>query len=271
MKEFINTVVHGDCFDILPKIEDNSIDLVVTDPPYGLTEAGNMERFVNGVPTVDQWEWDNFEDEEYEKFSERYIKEIARVLKPGRWAYIWCGDLMPGLLWRIGRKYGLKGKCQIIARKRNAAPSWRKINWRICFETSMAFSKGSSSTKNFHFLGHREMEALQDCIISDDQRVIEMDFPMGKKVTVHPTEKPEIVIIRQVMAGSDPGDLVLDPFSGSGTVAVVAKRLGRRFIAIEREEKYVDVSRARLAQGVLFSGEHFMPKAGAEEAFLWKE
>lgn len=271
---FVDQVICGDSIQVLTEIPDNSVDCVVTDPPYGLSNDGALAGFKGGVPVEKNWTWDQFTDEKYDEFTNNYIQQIARVLKKGRLAYVWCGDLYAGILARIGKRYGLKPKCILIAKKLNASPSWRKNNWRIVFETCLLMSKGSLCLKHFNFLGHAEMENYLDGtkpISGRDVHITECIFPVGQKETEHDCEKPFSVIFPIIEASTNPGDIVLDCFSGSGVTLVAAKVLGRHYIGIEREERWVEASRRRLSQQTLFAPEVLLASERKKERLLFDD
>jgi DNA modification methylase len=264
-------MICGDSLSVMEQIPDCVIDCVVTDPPYGLSNEGALAGFKGGKPVEKNWKWDQFSDEEYDKFTEKYIAQIARVLKNGRLAYIWCGDLYAGVLARIGKKHGLKPKCILIAKKFNASPSWRKNNWRIVFETCLLLSKGPLRLKNFNFLGHAAMENYLDGtrpVNGRDLHIEECVFPVGEKETDHDCEKPVTVIRPLIEASTNPGDIVLDCFAGSGTTLVLAKLLGRHYVGIEREVRWVEVANTRLSQEVLYNEDQWRA-AGKASTDLW--
>ena len=260
-KDYVDQVICGDAMAVMRSIPTESVDAVITDPPYGLSNKGALAGFKGGAPAEKNWKWDQYTDEDYDRFTHAYLGEIARVLKKGRLAHIFCGDLYAGVLARIGKVYGLKPKCIVVFRKYNASPSWRMNNRRIVFETCVMLSKGPLATKRFNFLGQREMENFVEIVENpspglDFEMVVEHKFPMGRKVTGHDCEKPEAIMWPLIECSTNPGDIVLDCFSGSGTVAVSSKVLGRHYIAIEQEEAFVrDWIIPRLAQAVLFTPE----------------
>lgn len=257
-ESFVDKVICGDAIRVLRAMPDASVDACVVDPPYGLSNEGSLAGFKGGKPTTKDWKWDQYTDAEYDLFTHSYLREVARVLKKGRVAHIWCGDLYAGVLARIGKVYGLKPKCIIVARKLNAAPSWRMNNRRIVFETCLMMSNGPLTLKNFNFLGQKEMENFIEYTAEpvdghDAEMVAEINFPMGRKVTGHDCEKPEAVILPLIESTTNPGDIVLDFFAGSGTTLVCAKKFGRHYIGVEREERFVRWIERRLDQQVLFT------------------
>jgi len=272
--DFVDKAICGDSLAVMRELPKNSVDCVVTDPPYGLSNDGSLAGFRGGKPVEKNWKWDRFCDESYDALTDSYMSEISRVLKNGRIAYIWCGDLYAGVLARIGKRYGMKPKCILIAKKFNASPSWRKNNWRIIFETCLVMSKGALRLKHFNFLGHHEMANYMDGTAEPNGRdvyITECVFPVGDKETDHDCEKPVSVIRPLIEASTNPGDIVLDCFAGSGTTLVVSKLLGRHYIGIEREERWIKATRNRLAQDVLFPPEVLLGVTKKEERLLFDD
>jgi len=242
----INKIHEGDCLELLKKIPDNSIDCVITDPPYMISQKGksigrkslsNKSWKRNMDIKLDFGKWDNFDSEkEFFNFTEKWFKECARVLKPKSWIYIFFDKQKTGYFdLFLSRKYGIKGRTIFAWLKSNPVPSFRKVNWLSASEFIWVGSKGDCKLKNF--LQQKEMH---------NNMTTPNKSAYGE--TKHPTEKPKKVIRKLVLVNTNEGDLVLDPFIGSGTTAIVCKELKRNFIGIEKEEEYVKMSRERLKQ-----------------------
>jgi modification methylase len=243
-------ILHGDCLAALAALPAGSVDLVFADPPYNLQLSGELHRPDNSrVDGVDE-AWDRFADfAEYDRFTRAWLAACRRVLKPN------------GALWVIGSYHnifrigaalqdlGFWVLNDVIWRKTNPMPNFRGRRFTNAHETLLwcAASKEARYTFNYE-----AMKALND----DVQMRSDWLIPLcggperlrggdGKKA--HPTQKPEALLHRILVASTRPGEVVLDPFFGTGTTGAVAKRLGRHFIGIERDAGYVRLARARIA------------------------
>ncbi len=243
-----NKIVVGNCIEELWKLPQGSIDLVFADPPYNLQLAGELFRPDNSrVDAVDD-DWDKFSSfGAYDAFTRDWLTACRRVLKPD------------GSLWVIGSYHnifrvgtilqdlGYWVLNDVIWRKTNPMPNFRGRRFTNAHETMIWASMGPKARYTFNY---ESMKALNE----DLQMRSDWLFPIcsgaerlkqdGRKT--HPTQKPEALLQRIILASSHVGDVVLDPFMGSGTTAVAAKRLGRAFVGIEREENYAEAARERL-------------------------
>lgn len=241
-------VFAGDCLDILPRLPEKSVDLIFADPPYNLQLSQelfrpNMTR-VDGVVEA----WDHFKSfQEYDTFSRRWLVECRRVLKDS------------GTLWVIGSYHNIYRVGAILQDlgfwflndiawiKSNPTPNFRGVRFTNAHETLLWTQKKKGAKYTFN---HHAMRALND----DLQMRSDWQIPIcsGKErlrvdgAKAHPTQKPEALLYRVILASSNPGDLVLDPFFGTGTTGAVAKKLRRRWIGIEREVRYAELARARI-------------------------
>jgi len=245
----LDTVVHADCRVALAELPEASIDLVFADPPYNLQLSQDLYRpNMTRVQAVDD-AWDQFGSfAEYDAFSQDWLAACRRALKP------------EGALWVIGSYHnifrlgailqdlGFWILNDVIWLKSNPMPNFRGVRFTNAHETLIWASTSRGSKYTFH---HHAMKALNDelqmrsdwmlPLCSGSER-LKVD---GKRA--HATQKPEALLHRVLLATTNPGDVVLDPFFGTGTTGVVARRLGRHFIGIEREAAYVELARARLA------------------------
>jgi len=244
-----NRIVVGDCTRVMDELPAESVDLIFADPPYNLQLSGELLRPNNTkVDGVDD-EWDRFSDfAAYDAFTRDWLKACRRVLKPD------------GSLWVIGSYHnifrvgtalqdlGFWVLNDVIWRKTNPMPNFRGRRFTNAHETLIWCSK-SQDAKRYTF-NYDAMKSLNEGLqmrsdwllpLCTGSERLKVD---GQKA--HPTQKPESLVSRVILAASRPGDLVLDPFLGSGTTAAVAKRFARRFIGIEREESYADIARARV-------------------------
>jgi len=248
--EFRNKILQGDCVEALKTVPDGTVDVVFADPPYNLQLGGDLLRPNNTkVDGVDN-DWDRFDGfKTYDEFTRAWLAEARRALKPD------------GTLWVIGSYHNIfrVGTVlqdlgywilnDVIWRKSNPMPNFRGRRLTNAHETLIWAARDKDSRYRFNY---DSMKALND----DLQMRSDWYLPLctgperlkenGKKA--HPTQKPESLLHRVIMASSEVGDLVLDPFFGTGTTGAVAKRLGRDFLGIERDADYVALARDRLAK-----------------------
>lgn len=222
-----------DALDGLKRLDSESVDLICTDPPYNVASKSKLTvRHGKLMSTEEAWgAWDMFDPAEYDAFIGRVLDESLRVLKPGGALYMFTAREDNGHFVREAVKRGFKYRNQIALIRRCPLPSMAKRNWRSAFELCLYVTKGKPKT--FNFLSQPE------CVN------ISFYHPSHKR-TDHPTEKPFDVIRRIVLVSSNPGDLVVDPFLGSGTTAVAAKQTGRRFIGFDTSDEYIHIARNRL-------------------------
>jgi modification methylase len=242
-------IVIGDCVEELAGLPADSVDLIFADPPYNLQLSGELLRPNNTkVDGVDN-DWDQFDNfAAYDAFTRSWLAECRRVLKP------------EGSLWVIGSYHnifrvgtalqdlGFWVLNDVIWRKTNPMPNFRGRRFTNAHETMIWCSKSQASKRyTFNYDAMKSMnEGLQmrsDWLLplcTGSER-LKVD---GQKA--HPTQKPESLVSRVILSTSRPGDLVLDPFLGSGTTAAVSKRFSRRFIGIERDPGYAELARKRV-------------------------
>ena len=247
----LDDVILGDCVQALESLPPESVDLVFADPPYNLQLESRLVRPDNSVVDAVDDEWDKFADfATYDAFTRAWLAAARRALKP------------TGSLWVIGSYHnifrvgatlqdlGFWILNDIVWRKSNPMPNFRGRRFTNAHETLIWAARGQRDTGyTFHYealkAGNEDAQMRSDWLFplcTGEERIKD---GAGRKA--HPTQKPEALIARILMAASNPGDVVLDPFFGSGTTGAVAKRLGRRFIGIEREPAYAAVARARIA------------------------
>jgi len=247
----LDIVVRGDCIEAMGALPAGSVDLVFADPPYNLQLGGELMRPNNSrVDGVDD-DWDRFDGHAaYDAFTRAWLEAARRVLKDD------------GTLWVIGTYHNIfrVGTAlqdlgywvlnDVVWRKTNPMPNFRGTRFSNAHETMIWCSKDKDARYTFNY---EAMKALNDDlqmrsdwllpICTGEER---LKGPDGKKA--HPTQKPEALLWRVVLAASRVGDVVLDPFFGTGTTGAVAKQLGRHFIGIERDDAYADYAEARLAK-----------------------
>ncbi|MGF1502682.1 MAG: site-specific DNA-methyltransferase [Paracoccaceae bacterium] len=246
----LDTVIEGDCVAEMAALPAGSIDLVFADPPYNLQLKGDLHRPNNSrVEGVDDG-WDRFESfAAYDAFTRAWLAEVRRLLKPD--GAIWCIGTYHNV-FRLGvalQDAGFWIQNDVVWRKVNPMPNFRGKRLCNAHETLIWAARGPEARPSFHYDALKALnEGLQMRsdwtlpICSGGER---LKGPDGAKL--HATQKPEALLHRVLVATSKPGDVVLDPFLGTGTTAAVAKRLGRRFVGIERESRYVAAARARIA------------------------
>jgi modification methylase len=244
----LNQILQGDCIEELGSLPSESVDLIFADPPYNLQLHQELWRpNRTKVDAVDE-DWDKFSDfEEYDSFTRDWLKACQRVLK------------RTGTLWVIGSYHNIFRVGSILQDmgywilntvewiKDNPMPNFRGVRFTNAHETLIWVQKESGAPYTFN---HHAMKASND----DLQMRSDWYLPLcsGKErlringEKAHPTQKPEALLYRVIQASSNPGDIVLDPFFGTGTTGVVAKRLHRHWIGIEREECYVELARSRI-------------------------
>ena len=245
----LDTILPGDCTEVLAQLPENSVDLVFADPPYNLQLSQELWRPNRTRVGAVEDAWDKFSSfEEYDRFTRLWLSACQRVLKN------------TGTLWVIGTYHnifrigailqdlGFWILNDIIFIKTNPMPNFHGVRFTNAHETLIwaQKKKGAKYTFNYH-----AMKSLND----DLQMRSDWLLPIctGKErikangVKAHSTQKPEALLYRVLLASTNLADVVLDPFFGSGTTGAVAKKLGRHFIGIERDEGYIKIAQARIA------------------------
>jgi modification methylase len=249
-QSWLDTIIKGDCVAALEALPENSVDVIFADPPYNLQLGGDLARPDQSMVDAVNDHWDQFESfAAYDAFTRAWLLACRRVLKPN--GTIWVIGSYHNI-FRVGSQLqdlGFWLLNDIVWRKTNPMPNFRGRRFQNAHET-MIWASRDQNAKSYTF-NYEAMKAAND----DVQMRSDWLFPIctgaerlkgedGKKV--HPTQKPEALLARVLMASSKPGDVVLDPFFGSGTTGAVARRLGRHFVGIEREQDYIDAARARI-------------------------
>nr|WP_255568590.1 DNA methyltransferase [Neoroseomonas alba] len=239
----------GDCIAWLRHLPPASVHAIFADPPYNLQLKGTLRRpddsLVDGVDD----EWDRFADlGAYDSFTREWLTECRRVLRKD--GTIWVMGAYHNV-FRLGsalQDLGYWILNDVIWRKSNPMPNFRGRRFTNAHETLVWASRGPESRYRFNYAA---MKSLND----DLQMRSDWFIPLctgGERLRddkgdkLHPTQKPEALLHRVILSCTNPGEVILDPFFGSGTTGAVAKRLGRRFIGIEREQAYADAARARI-------------------------
>src|ERR1043165_5770846 len=263
-------IVGGDCVAEMTRLEPASVDLVFADPPYNLQLQGDLKRPDDSkVAAVDD-DWDKFSSfAAYDDFTRAWLMAARRVMKPS--ATIWVIGSYPNIfpVGTILQDLGFWVLNDVMWRKTNPMPNFRGRRFTNAHETLIwaAREPGAKGyTFNYEALkaGNEDVQVRSDWTIplcTGEERLKGRD---GKKV--HPTQKPEALLARVILASSRPGDLVLDPFSGTGTTGAAAKRLGRAFIGIERDPAYAAAAEARIARTEPLPAPSLAPFVTAREA-----
>ena len=244
----LDQILVGDCIAQMRALPAGSVDLIFADPPYNLQLGGDLSRPDGSHVDAVTDDWDKFDSlSAYDRFTREWLAEARRILKPN------------GAIWVIGSYHNIfkVGAAiqdlgfwilnDVIWRKSNPMPNFKGTRFTNAHETLIWASMGEKAKYTFNY---RSMKTLNDEL----QMRSDWEFPIcggaerlkkgGTKV--HPTQKPEALLYRLLLATTKPGDVVLDPFFGTGTTGAVAKRLGRRWIGIEREGVYIDAARERI-------------------------
>ena len=241
----------GDCVDLMAALPERSVDLVFADPPYNLQLAGELLRPNNSRVDGVEDDWDKFAAlADYDAFTRRWLEAARRVLKDD------------GTLWVIGSYHNIfrVGTAlqdlgfwilnDVIWRKTNPMPNFRGKRFTNAHETLIWASRGPEAKYTFNYAAMKalndDLQMRSDWLIPLCTGAERLRDDEGRKA--HSTQKPEALLHRVILAASQPGDLVLDPFLGSGTTAAVAKRLHRRYLGFERDPGYAALAEARIAK-----------------------
>lgn len=239
----------GDCLDILPKIKDESIDLIFADPPYGLAKKKGLGWKYSKHVTLEE-KWDIFNKDEFFQFNKKWISECLRVLKHG--GSFWVSGSFHNI-YQLGfiLKYinGLKINNSIVWFKPNAQPN---ITCRFFTESTehLIWATKNGNGKKWTFNYQTTKDNIFDILNPKGKQsrnvwVIPLTTKKEKWAGEHPTQKPIELLRRIIISSTKSGDIVLDPFTGSGTTNIVAQMYGRNSIGIEKEKKYFDIIRKR--------------------------
>tara|TARA_Y100000590_G_scaffold400675_1_gene484936 strand:+ start:4044 stop:5114 length:1071 start_codon:yes stop_codon:yes gene_type:complete len=248
MSKFINKIVNENSLDVLKKIPDKTFNLIFADPPYNLQIGKNLKRPDNSKVNGVNDKWDKFKNfEHYDNFCRSWLAECKRILKDN------------GSIWVIGSYHNIfrLGYLlqnldywvlnDVIWRKNNPMPNFKGTRFTNAHETLIWASKNKQAKYTFNY------QSLK-CLNDDLQMRSDWIFPIcsgkerlkknGKKI--HSTQKPEALLHRIILATTNKDDAILDPFLGTGTTAVVAKKLGRKYFGIERNREYFKAAQVRI-------------------------
>ena len=247
----VDKIIHGDCIAALESLPAESVDLVFADPPYNLQLESALTRPDHSVVDAVDDDWDKFASfSDYDAFTRAWLLQCRRVMKKN--ATLWVIGSYHNI-FRVGatlQDLDFWILNDIVWRKANPMPNFRGRRFTNAHETLIWASKSASSKAyTFHYealkAANEDLQMRSDWFIplcTGEERLKDEN---GHKT--HPTQKPESLLARVLLSASNPGDVVLDPFFGTGTTGAVAKKLGRHFIGIERESAYRDAALARIA------------------------
>tara|TARA_B100001121_G_scaffold305322_1_gene322462 strand:+ start:3895 stop:4968 length:1074 start_codon:yes stop_codon:yes gene_type:complete len=257
-KNLHNKIINGDSLEELNKIPDETFDLIFADPPYNLQLQNSLIRPDRSKVSAVNDKWDQFKSfKSYDNFTSEWLKQCKRVLKKD------------GSIWVIGSYHNIfrVGKIiqdlgfwilnDVIWNKNNPMPNFRGTRFTNAHETLIWASKNKRSKYTFNY---QSMKSFND----DLQMRSTWSLPIcnGKErlknngIKVHSTQKPEALLHRIVLASSNKNDFILDPFLGSGTTAVVSKKLGRSYFGIEKEKKYFEAANKRIKNTNIIKDEY---------------
>ena len=243
-----NKIINGNCLEEIKKIPDKSFDLIFADPPYNMQLGENLRRPDNSkVKSVDD-DWDKFQNfKSYDEFSVIWLQECKRILKDD------------GTIWVIGSYHNIFRLGfhlqnldywilnDVIWRKNNPMPNFKGTRFTNAHETLIWASKNKNSKYTFNYQSLKclndDLQMRSDWLIpicSGKERIKKN----GKKI--HSTQKPESLLHRIILASTNKGDTIFDPFLGTGTTAVVAKKLGREYFGIEQNKNYFLSAKKRI-------------------------
>jgi modification methylase len=247
----LDSTLAGDCIEVMNALPENSVDLIFADPPYNLQLKGDLHRPDNSkVDAVDD-DWDQFDSfRAYDEFTTDWLKAARRILKPN--GAIWVIGSYHNI-FRVGASLQNQGYWilnDVVWRKSNPMPNFRGKRFTNAHETMIWASKSEGAKYTFNY---EALKALNEGVQMRSDWVLpictgheRLKDENGDKA--HPTQKPESLLHRILVGSTNPGDVILDPFFGTGTTGAVAKMLGRNFIGIEREEAYRKVAEKRISK-----------------------
>lgn len=241
-------LVHADTFDFLQKMKPESMDMIFADPPYFLSNGG-FSNSGGQVVSVDKGDWDKISSlKEKHEFNRQWIKLAKEVLKPN--GTIWISGSLHNI-YSVGmalEQEGFKILNNITWQKTNPAPNLSCRYFTHSTETILWARKDDKKAK--HYYNYNLMKEINGGKQMKDVWTGSLTKKAEKWAGKHPTQKPEYLLEQIILASTKEGDYILDPFVGSGTSGVVAKRLGRRFIGIDAEEDYLKIAKRRLEKEI---------------------
>ena len=244
-----NQIILGDSIKQMKKLKDHSVDLIFADPPYNLQLKDTLYRPDQTTVEAVTQDWDKFNTyKEYDNFTEQWLKESKRILKKG--GALWVIGSYHNIL-RVGtsiQNHGFWILNDIIWHKTNPMPNFRGTRFTNAHETLLWCTTSREAKYTFNYQNLKELNDGKQMrsdwyipICGGKERIRKNDHSRS-----HPTQKPEALLYRVLLASSKKGDLIVDPFLGTGTTAVVAKKLQRHFIGIDQNNEYIQIAKTRL-------------------------
>lgn len=245
-----NVIHRGNCISLMNSLPEKSVDLVFADPPYNLQLQGDLFRPDQSAVDAVTDEWDQFDSfKAYDTFTREWLAAAQRILKDD--GAIWVIGSYHNI-FRVGsilQDLGYWILNDVIWVKTNPMPNFRGRRFTNAHETMIWASKNQNSKPTFHYEVMKQLnddkQMRSDWVLPICQGGERIKDKNGKKL--HPTQKPESLLHRVILSSTNPGDVVLDPFFGSGSTGAVAKKLGRKYIGLEQEPAYIEGARARIA------------------------
>ena len=245
-----DTILQGDSIELLKQLPSNSVDLIFSDPPYNMQTEGELLRTDGSSFSGVTDKWDKFSSlRDYDAFTKSWLSECRRILKDD--GAIWVIGSFQNI-FRLGyimQDLGFWILNDVVWSKPNAVPNFGGTRFQNSHETMIWCSKRKGAKYQFNYKtmkylnGGKQMKSVWDIgICIGTERLKDKD---GKKI--HSTQKPEQILYNVILSSTQKGDLILDPFFGTGTTGAVAKRLGRHYIGIEREKLYIDAAIKRIS------------------------
>ena len=251
LKEVRDTVVNADSIEMMNSLPENSVDVIFADPPYNMQLGEMLLRSDNSELNGVNEEWDSFESlSAYDEYTQKWLSAAKRILKED--GSIWVIGSYHNI-FRVGyilQNLGFWILNDVVWNKTNPMPNFKGTRFTNAHETMIWAVKNPKAKYTFNY---EAMKALNDD--TQMRSIWEIPICTGKErlknesgEKLHPTQKPEALLYRVLLASTKVGDLVLDPFFGTGTTGAVAKKMGRHFIGIERDAGYVEGARKRIEQ-----------------------
>ena len=263
-----NKILLGDSLRIMKTIPSKSVDLIFADPPYNLQLKDTLYRPDQTTVEAVTQDWDKFNTyKEYDNFTEQWLKESKRILKKG--GALWVIGSYHNIL-RVGtsiQNHGFWILNDIIWHKTNPMPNFRGTRFTNAHETLLWCTTSREAKYTFNYQNLKELNDGKQMrsdwyipICSGKERLRETNNQRS-----HPTQKPEALMYRIILSSTNKGDIILDPFLGSGTTAVVTKKLQRNFIGIEQDKEYVSLAKKRLKQTKVLNDEVVIMKKSRKD------
>ena len=263
-----NKILLGDSLKIMKTIPSKSVDLIFADPPYNLQLKDTLYRPDQTTVEAVTQDWDKFNTyKEYDNFTEQWLKESKRILKKG--GALWVIGSYHNIL-RVGtsiQNHGFWILNDIIWHKTNPMPNFRGTRFTNAHETLLWCTTSREAKYTFNYQNLKELNDGKQMrsdwyipICSGKERLRENNNQRS-----HPTQKPEALMYRIILSSTNKGDIILDPFLGSGTTAVITKKLQRNFIGIEQDKEYVSLAKKRLKQTKVLNDEVVIMKKSRKD------